>query len=67
MVLPLQNLQARSVREYFSFANIDLAANKSNAADKFCGAGPMEPQNLDNQCLRDFALRWKPEMQNQYR
>lgn len=55
------------MREYFSFANIDLAANKSRAADKFCGNAPMDPNNLGNQCLKDFALQWKPEKQKQYR
>lgn len=59
-------MQARSVREYFSFANIDLVANKSRAADKFCGTGPMDPNNLDNQCLKDFALQWTPEKQKQW-
>lgn len=54
------------MRDYFAFANIDLAANISRAADKFCGDAPMEPSNSDNQCLKDFALQWTPAMQKQY-
>jgi hypothetical protein len=59
-------MQARGVRDYFAFANIDLAANISRAADKFCGNAPMEVNNLDNQCLRDFAVQWVPAKQKQY-
>ena len=59
-------MQARGVRDYFAFANIDLAANISRAADKFCGSAPMNINNLDNQCLRDFAVQWVPAKQKQY-
>ena len=59
-------MQVRGVREYFAFANIDLAANISRAADKFCGSALMDINNLDNQCLRDFAVQWVPAKQKQY-
>lgn len=59
-------LQARAVKDYFAFANIDLAANQSHAADRFCGAAPVDLNTLGNQCLKDFALQWTPEKQKQY-